>query len=194
MRILVLFSHPVPESYGAALHRAVIDGLEATGHVVDDCDLYAEGFNPVMDCQERRGYHACPENIEPVKGYVDRLLAAEILVIVSPIWNFGWPAILKGYMDRIFLPDVSFTLREGRVRGALTNIKRVVVITTYGSTRWQAWLLGDPPRKYVLRVLRSVTDFKAPITYLAQYGMNRTTFVSRQNFLERVRIMIATLK
>jgi NAD(P)H dehydrogenase (quinone) len=193
MRALVVFSHPVPESFGGALHAAVVEELVGAGHQVDDCDLNAEAFDPVMNGDERRGYHTIPDNTAPVQGYVDRLLAAEMLVIVSPIWNFGWPAILKGYLDRVFLPDISFKLREGRVRGSLTNIKRVMVITTYGATRWQAWMMGDPPRKYVLRTLRSVTDFKASVSYLAQYDMNRCSQRHRARFLARVRLAVAAL-
>jgi putative NADPH-quinone reductase len=49
MRVLVLFSHPRPESFNAATHAAVLKGLRAAGHEVDDCDLYAEGFPPLAD-------------------------------------------------------------------------------------------------------------------------------------------------
>jgi len=48
MRVMVLFAHPVETSFGAALHRAVVSNLQAAGHEVDDCDLYAENFNPVL--------------------------------------------------------------------------------------------------------------------------------------------------
>jgi NAD(P)H dehydrogenase (quinone) len=186
-RALVLYAHPNPESYGAALHAAVVETLKAKGYAVDDCDLYAEDFQPVLTRQERIGYHSIPENIAPVADYVHRLRNAEILVVVTPIWNFGWPAILKGFFDRVFLPGVSFDLKDGTVSGALTNIKRVVFVTTYGGSRLRALLVGDPPRKVATRVLRGVTAFKAPILYLAHYDMNRSTDQSRAAFLDRVR-------
>jgi NAD(P)H dehydrogenase (quinone) len=190
MRALVLFAHPDPESYGAALHGVVIETLRAQGHVVDDCDLYAEQFQPVLSREERRGYHQSPANREPVADYVERLQSAEMLVLVTPVWNFGWPAILKGFLDRVFLPEVSFRIRDGRVTGALTNIRQVIVVTTYGGSRWRAFLVGDPPRKLATRVLRAVTGFGAPVLYLAHYDMNRSSDVSRAAFLEKVRARI----
>jgi NAD(P)H dehydrogenase (quinone) len=187
MRVLVLYAHPNPESYGAALHGAVLEALTAAGHTIDDCDLYAEGFDPVLSLAEREGYHAVPANTASVASDVARLRRAEILVIVAPVWNFGWPAILKGYIDRVFLPGVSFVIEDGRVAGALTHIQHLVVVTTYGASRWRAWLMGDPPRKVVTRMLRGVIGLRKPITYLAHYDMNRSTPASRAAFLTKVR-------
>jgi NAD(P)H dehydrogenase (quinone) len=187
MRVMVLFSHPVPDSYGAALHQATLESLRASGHQVDNCDLYAENFQPVMSCEERRNYHNSLANTGPVASYVERLRKAEMLVVVSPIWNFGWPAILKGFFDRVFLPDVSFSMYEGQARGVLTNISRIVVVTTYGGSRFRAFLVGDPPRKIAQRSLKAVTAFKAPVTYLAHYDMNRSTPETRARFITKVR-------
>jgi NAD(P)H dehydrogenase (quinone) len=193
MRVLVLYAHPNPESYGAALHAAVIDELTRAGHDVDDCDLHAEAFQPVLSRQERVGYHDVERNIEPVADHVARLRRAGALVIVTPVWNFGWPAILKGYFDRVFLPGVSFRLENGKVSGALTNIRRVMVVTTYGGSRWRAFMVGDPPRKIATRVLRAVTGFTARTDYLAHYDMNRSTDVTRAAFAAKVRAAVAKL-
>jgi putative NADPH-quinone reductase len=193
MRVLVLYCHPNPESYGAALHRAVVDALTAAGHAVDDCDLYAEGFDPVLSRQERVGYHDLATNTAPVQTHVDRLRAAEALVLVFPVWNFGLPALLKGYLDRVFLPGVSFGLVDGRTQGLLTHIRRIAVVTTYGASRWRAFLMGDPPRRFCTRVLRAVTRFSASVTYLAHYDMNRATDATRTAFLAEVRARLARL-
>jgi putative NADPH-quinone reductase len=193
MHVLVLFAHPVVESYGAALHAAVVDELRRAGHVVDDCDLYAEDFQPVLTADERRGYHDLAGNRAPVAAHVERLARAEALVIVTPVWNFGWPAILKGYFDRVFLPGVSFRIDNGKVAGALTQIRRLVIVTTYGGSRWRALMVGDPPRKIATRVLRAVTGFRARVTYLAHYDMNRSTDATRMRFLAQVRAAVAKL-
>ena len=118
--------------------------------------------------------------------YVERLKAADALVIVCPVWNFGFPAILKGFLDRVFIPGVSFSLDNGRARGELRNIGRVVMITSYGGSRWRALMMGDPPRKVVTRMIRSAVRPFARIRYLAHYGMNQSTEVSRTAFLQRV--------
>src|SRR5690242_17711876 len=84
MRVLVVYSHPVETSFNASLHRDVVDRLRAAGHDVDDCDLYAEDFDPVMRRAERLGYHDVPHNREPVREHVERLLRAEAIVFCFP--------------------------------------------------------------------------------------------------------------
>ena len=129
MRVLVLFAHPLESSFGAALHAKSVQSLRARGHEVDDCDLYAEGFDPVMTRQDRIEYFDLSVNRRRVALYVDRLLAADALVFSFPVWNMGLPAILKGFVDKVFLPGVSFDIgldlgacpdsiqRDGAVKG-----------------------------------------------------------------------------
>lgn len=160
--------------------------LEAGGHRVDLQDLHAEGFDPVLGRAERVGYHDVPANREPVSDEVHRLEAAEALVLVFPVWNYGYPAILKGWFDRVFLPGVSFTIDAGRVRPALGNIRRLAVVTTYGGDRLRTWLAGDPPRRVAGRHLRWLVRRGAPYDYLALYDMNRADAARRAAFLDRV--------
>ena len=184
-RALVLFAHPCAESFSAALHATVVTQLTAGGWQVDDCDLNAEGFNPVLSAAERRAYHDVGPNIDPVAPYVDRLRAAEALVLVFPVWNFGFPAILKGFFDRVFLPGVSFRLENGLVTPNLTHIRKLAAVTTYGGSRMRAFLAGDPPRKVVTRAVWHVCR-PEKMDYLALYDMNRATDMQRQRFLDQV--------
>ena len=191
-RALVLYAHPCEESFASALHRTIVETLGARGWDVDDCDLYAEGFQPTLTPEERRGYHDEPTNADPVRPYVERLTAAEALVFSFPVWNFGYPAILKGFLDRVFLPGVSFTLVDGKVRPNLTHIKRLAAVTTYGGTRLRAFGAGDPPRKHFTRAVRYLTQ-PTRMRYLALYDMNRATQAKRATFLDRVRREMETL-
>jgi putative NADPH-quinone reductase len=184
-RALVLSAHPVPDSYNAALHARTVDTLTARGWEIDDCDLYAEGFDPVLSEAERRSYHEEPTNIEPVREYVDRLRAADALILVFPVWNFGYPAMLKGFLDRVFLPGVSFKLVDGKVKPNLTRIRRLAAVTTYGGTRLRAVLAGDPPRACVTRAIRYVCQPRS-LRYLALYDMNRASDATRAAHLDRV--------
>ncbi|MDF0596202.1 NAD(P)H-dependent oxidoreductase [Psychromarinibacter halotolerans] len=185
-RALVLYAHPVPESFNAAVHTTVVDTLTARGWEVDDCDLNAEGFFPVLTELERRGYHDQPANIEPVKDYVDRVRACDALVMVFPVWNFGYPAILKGFLDRVFLPGVSFKLQDGGVRPGLTNIKKLAACTTYGGTRFRAMMNGDPPRKCVTRAVWYACGMPKK-RYVALYDMNNNTDTQLTAHLDRVK-------
>ncbi|MEM1428210.1 MAG: NAD(P)H-dependent oxidoreductase [Pseudomonadota bacterium] len=184
-RALVLFAHPCPESFSAALHAKVVSTLDARGWSVDDCDLYAEDFAPALTEAERRGYHEVGLNLAPVAGYVERLRAADALVLVFPVWNFGYPAILKGFLDRVFLPGVSFRLEDGFVKPNLTHIRRLAAVTTYGGTRLRALMVGDPPRRCVTRAVWHVCRPRK-MRYLALYDMNRASDAKRAAFLDRV--------
>ncbi|MFK0164928.1 NAD(P)H-dependent oxidoreductase [Rhizobium sp. NPDC090279] len=186
MKVLVLHSHPVEESYGAALHRQTLASLKRGGHEVDDCNLYAEGFDPVLSRHDRLIYHDYPENTEALKSYVERLERAEALVIVTPVWNFGFPAILKGYFDRVWLPGVSFELVDGKVRSKLQHIRKLGAVLTYGADPFRAFIAGNPPKKIVKRVLRAQIKPFAPVVFLAHYDMNRSTETSRKEFLAKV--------
>ena len=182
---MVLAAHPVPDSFNQALHVETVRTLQARGWSVDDCDLYAEGFNPVMSEAERRGYHDIPDNTAPVQDYVARLQAADALVMVFPVWNFGYPAMLKGFLDRVFLPGVSFRVDAGKVVPNLTRIRRLAAVTTYGGTRLRAMLCGDPPRKCVTRAVWHVCRPRTT-KYLALYDMNRASDTARRRFLDHV--------
>lgn len=184
-RAMILSAHPCGESFSQALHRAVVETLGKRGWQVDDCDLYAEGFQPVLTAEERRAYHDTAANTAPVAAYVDRLRAAQALVLVFPVWNFGFPAILKGFFDRVFLPGVSFRLQDGKVVPNLQNIRRLAAVTTYGGTRLRAFLAGDPPRHIVNRAVWHVCR-PDRTRYLALYDMNRATDADRARFLSRV--------
>lgn len=186
MRVLVLYAHPVETSYCAALHRATVEALATAGYEVDDCDLYAEGFNPVMSRQERLEYHDETACTKPVQEYVDRLRAAEALVICTPVWNYGYPAILKGFLDRVFLPGVSFKLVNGKAAPNLQHIKKIAAVTTYGGSRFRTMLMGDAPRKMFKRTLRAIVYPFARAKYLALYDLNRADDAARIAFLEKV--------
>ena len=86
IRFLVVYAHPVEDSYQAALHRCVVKTLIEVGHQVDDCDLYAEGFQPVLSWQERQNYYNTNKNRTLVTGEINRLIACEGIVLVFPTW------------------------------------------------------------------------------------------------------------
>ncbi|MEO1308781.1 MAG: NAD(P)H-dependent oxidoreductase [Pseudomonadota bacterium] len=185
-RALVLFAHPCAESYSAALHGQVLESLRGRGWEVDDCDLNAEGFNPVLSADERRAYHDEAADRPVLQSYIDRIRAADALVMVFPVWNFGYPAILKGFLDRVFLPGVSFRLEDGRVRPNLTHVQKLAAVTTYGGTRMRAYFAGDPPRHCVTRAVWHVCRPKK-MRYLALYDMNRADEARRSQFLTKVK-------
>ena len=188
MRFLVIYAHPVEGSFQSALHRCAVDTLIAAGHEVDDCDLYAENFQPVLTAGERRAYHSPTPDTASVVREIERLRRAEGLVFVFPTWWFGMPAILKGYIDRVWVPGVAFELRYGRTMPLLRHIRRFGVITTYGSPWWiNKFVTHDPNRHALMHGLRYLVSRQARTLWLALYGMDFRTESSRKKFLDKVR-------
>jgi putative NADPH-quinone reductase len=188
MRVLILYANPVDKSFGAALRARAVETLRSQGHDVDDCDLYREAFDPVLSARERIDYNNTKVNQGGVAVYAERLLAADGLVLIYPVWNEGFPAILKGFFDRVFIPGVSFnTDPNGVAMPNLGNLKKLAAVCTYGAGRLSTLLLGDPPRRIVKRLLRALPGHSVRCDYLAHYGMNRSTPEQRAAFLARVK-------
>jgi NAD(P)H dehydrogenase (quinone) len=187
MRVFILYANPSDKSFGAALHRRVIETLQSRHHLVDDCDLYADAFNPVMSRQERENYHDTTGNLSEIAPLAGRLTAAQGLVFVYPVWNEGFPAILKGFFDRVFIPGVSFKMNaDGSVTPSLGNLTKLAAVCTYGADRISTFLLGDPPRRVVKRLVRAMPGHSIRCDYLAHYNMNNTTPERRARFLNKV--------
>jgi putative NADPH-quinone reductase len=194
MRVMVLHAHPVETSFNRALYNAVLETLRANGHEVDPVNLYDEGFDPVLSREGRLNYHEVPDNITPdLKPYVDRLMAAEALVVVFPVWNYGFPAILKGYFDRVFMPGVSFVLEggdgpdQGTLKPNLKHIRKVAFVTSYGGNRWRTWVMGDPPRRMAKRWGWVTFGGRLPPKYLALYDLNNVTPDGLRRFIDKVK-------
>ena len=187
MRFLIIYAHPSPSSFVGALFRRVIEIVRERGHDVDELDLYAEKFDPVMSRRTYQNYLDTTANREEVAPYVKRLLAAEALVLVHPVWHDGIPAILKGFIDRVFLPGVIFEIDEnGLFQPRLQNIRRLVAVATYGASRRRTSYVGDLPRRFFLRNLGTLIAPGASVEYLADYGLDTATPAQRARFSARV--------
>ena len=92
MRVLVVYAHPSPNSFAAAVVMA--------GHQVDDLDLYAEEFQPVLTREEREVHYNAGGNFTGVAAMCNAC-RADALVLCFPTWWYGMPAILKGWFDRV---------------------------------------------------------------------------------------------
>jgi len=187
LRILIVFAHPLETSFISALHARVVEILRAGGHVVDDLDLHAEKFDPVMSREGLLRYIDTKTNTREVEAYVERLRAAEALVLVFPVWFDGLPAILQGYFQRVFLPGVSVRIDEaGLFHPNLQNIRRMAAVCAYGECRRDVAAKGDPPRRFVRGNIRALIDPKGRFEYLALYDMNFNAAPRRAAFMKRV--------
>ena len=184
----MVYAHPVPDSFGAAVRDRVLAGLAAGGHDATLVDLYAEGFDPRLTAWERRHHHAPPVAKPAIAEHARLLAGCDALVLVHPTWWGGQPAILKGWFDRVWVEGVAYTLPEGadRIRPQLTNVRRLVVVTTHGSSKLTNVVQGEPGKRIVMRGLRLLCHPLCRSSWVALYGMDGATPERRAAFLDRV--------
>jgi putative NADPH-quinone reductase len=196
MRVLVIYCHPNPESFTATIQAEAIEALSRAGHDVRVADLYAEGFNPVMSREERLGYHTQGANEAPVASELERLRWAEALVFIYPTWWYGQPAMLKGWLDRVWVPHATFTLpTEGRAIGrVLTNIRVMAVVTTLGSPNWWWLVVGEPGRRILLRGMAVLCSPRIKRHWVALHSIDSASEDERRTFLARVRRTMGELE
>ncbi len=163
----MVVAHPLADSLTAHIADHAAGGLAARGHVVRRRDLYAEGFDPRLGPGERGAYYG--DAFEDHAG----LQQAAALVLVFPTWWFGMPAILKGWIDRSFLPGVAFdhTPGGGPMIPRLHGLRQVLALTTLGSPWWVDRLVLRRPMARVLKwgVVRPCAP-KAQVRLLPLYA------------------------
>jgi NAD(P)H dehydrogenase (quinone) len=190
MKTLIIHTHPNPQSYNGSLFRAVRQTLQTSGHELQVLDLYAEQFDPVLSLPERTAYMREPGWVEArVQNHVDALRWAEHLVFVHPTWWYGPPAMLKGWLERVWLPGVAFTTATQKgetIAPGLQHIKRLTVITTGGAPWWFLKFIGDPHRKLFTRGLRVLLAKRCKVTWMQLHNMDVVTQQDREHFLEKV--------
>jgi NAD(P)H dehydrogenase (quinone) len=153
VRCLVVIAHPIQESLCHSLATKAIEELGAAGHEVLIEDLYRNDFAAPLTVAERSSYYSqCYETVS-VQPEVDRLLSAEALVLCFPTWWFGFPAILKGWFDRVWGPCVAYDHATdlGPIKPRLHKLRKVLVVTTLGAPWWVDWLVMHQPVKRVLK-------------------------------------------
>lgn len=145
MSTLIVHSHPEPTSFNAQLTETARQTLQQAGHSVEVADLYGEGFDPVeraaqypqrLDAErfsplaEQR--HAWQNRVLPtdVQKQIDRLEAADLLILQFPLWWHGPPAMLKGWLDRVLISGGLYTSRMRYDNGYFKGRRALISVTT----------------------------------------------------------------
>ncbi|MFC4352584.1 NAD(P)H-dependent oxidoreductase [Fodinicurvata halophila] len=148
-RALVVFTHPEPHSFNGTLKDKAVDTLTERGYRVEVSDLYGEGFDPAegpahygerADRQvfaplaEQRRASAHGTLAPEVQREINRLERADLVVFQFPLWWHAQPAILKGWMDRVFVNGGLYTSSMRYNRGYFRGRRALVSVTTGGPT------------------------------------------------------------
>jgi putative NADPH-quinone reductase len=187
-----VYAHPLPDSLVAAALDRVLRGLATAGADVRVNDLYADGFEPEFTAHDK-ATHKDPGVVPELQVYVDDLTWCDTLVLVYPTWWSGQPAILKGWIDRVWVNGVAWELPEGanRLRPALRDVRRLVAVTTHGSSKWVNAVQGEGGKRTFTRSIRAMCHPRARTTWIALYGVDRCGPDERADFLDRVEERIA---
>lgn len=145
MHVLIVYAHNEPASFNAAMKDLAVTTLTGAGHQVVVSDLYAQGFNPVagpldftgrgdssrFDLGTEQAHAAKTRGFAPdVQAEIDKLLAAELLILQFPFWWYSVPAILKGWIDRVFAFGVAYDFGRTWDRGVFTGRRAMLSFTT----------------------------------------------------------------
>lgn len=132
MKVMVIYAHPYDKSYNHAILESTLEGLKEGNHEIDLVDLNKDGFNPVMTCEELHAHCICNKPIDPkVLDYQSRIEAAQHLVFIFPMWYQSGPAILKGFLDKVFSNGWAYKHFPGKhtAVGQLTHLNATVIST-----------------------------------------------------------------
>ncbi len=152
MKILIVYAHPEPLSFNAALKNLAVEVLTGANHQVVISDLYAMNFDPAggpVDFSEREDpqcfryqreqIHATAKNlfVPELKAEMDKLVWADFAIFQFPLWWFSLPAILKGWVDRVFAMGFSYNIGQAYEKGIFRGKRAMLSFTT-----------GGPPATY----------------------------------------------
>lgn len=148
MNALIVLAHPEPDSFNAHLACLAADTLRLTGHIVEISDLYAQDFDPregperypllqdqhFFDSQAQQRFSSNNDSLpEDVSAEVEKIRRADLIIVQFPLWWFGVPAILKGWMDRVFVYGCLYTSASRHDTGVCRG-KKVAFCVTTGSS------------------------------------------------------------
>ncbi|GMK37771.1 NAD(P)H dehydrogenase (quinone) [Paenibacillus sp. CCS19] len=164
MKTLIIYTHPNRHSLSHAFLQQTLQGLQENPHVEEEdiqvLDLYGEGFDPILvfnDQKRRRDMHVEPT----LEKYRNQLLWADRIVMIYPIWWGRPPAMLLGYIDRMFASNFAYREKGGLLPEGLLKGKSVVCISTMkGPTLYPLLWLGNAHKTLMRRALFSYVGIK----------------------------------
>lgn len=147
MHVLIIYAHPEPASFNAALLEARVPGLSALDHTVEVSDLYRMKFDPVLKGEDYFD-RVDPSHVSPytealhaaetgsfspdILAEMEKVRRADLLIFQFPLWFSSWPAIMKGWVDRVFQAGFAFR-NDAMYETGLLRKKRAFLVITVGT-------------------------------------------------------------
>ena len=152
-------------------------------------DLYEEKFEPALSVKERQSYYGESYDSSNVAAQVNRLQEAEALVLLFPTWWFGFPAMLKGWFDRVWVPGIAYDHASdfGLIKPRLDSLRKVLVITTLGAPWWVDRVVMRQPLKRILKfALLGACAKDSKLKYLSLYNSEKLDEMKIEQFKSKI--------
>ncbi|RUF23377.1 flavodoxin family protein [Pseudomonas aeruginosa] len=211
MKIVIVYAHPVPESLNASLRDAMARRLESQGHTVQVSDLYAMGWKAALDGEDflnrppgapldlirdsKRAYVEGQQSPD-IAAEQEKLLAADAVIFQFPLWWFSMPAILKGWVERVFAHGFAYGVGEHSAQrwgdrygeGVMSGKRAMLVVTAGGwASHYGARGINGPIDDLLFPIQHGVLYYPgfAVLPPFVSYGVNRG-HVSQSQYLDTV--------
>lgn len=211
MNVLIIFAHHEPSSFSAAMLETAVAALRESGHHVEVSDLHEMRFDPVSDrrnfnsvfdasrlSQQAEELHASRIGgfAPDVRAEMAKLVRCDLLVFHFPLWWLGMPAILKGYVDRVFAVGVAYGGGRYFDGGVMRGKRAMCVVTVGGLPREYDGSGHYAPIDTVLypvhRGIFEFTGFEVLPPFVA-YGPNRVGASGRRSMLAELQQRMASI-
>jgi NAD(P)H dehydrogenase (quinone) len=211
MNVFIVHAHHEPTSFNGAMTRLAVEVLEKAGHSVVVSDLHAMGFDPVSDRrnftsiadplrlrqQTEEAYASANDTFaRDLQAEMDKVARCDVLIFQFPIWWLGLPAILKGWVDRVFAVGRAYGGGRWFAGGVFAGKRAMCSVTTGGLPAVYSEAGHYPPINEVLLPIHlgifAFTGFTV-IEPFVVYGPNRVSEQERAAYLDRYRDRLLTL-
>lgn len=190
-QVLIINGHPDNQSYNYALSEAYKSGVNKTNSELTQINISDLEFNPNLTFGYRKRMELEPDLVKAI----DKIKKADHIVWIFPMWWYGSPALMKGFIDRTFLPGVAYQPIEGKaIPKKLFKGKSARVIITADTPRWYDFLIMKRPtiNQFKKGTLQFCGISKVKVTYIAPIKDSSSDF--REKWLRKVSLLGENLK
>jgi NAD(P)H dehydrogenase (quinone) len=190
-QVLIINGHPDKQSYNYALSEAYLRGASKTNSVLTQINIADLEFNPNLVFGYRKRTELEPDLLDAI----EKIKKADHIVWIFPMWWYGYPALMKGFIDRTFLPGITFEPIEGKAMPRkLLKGKTARIIITADTPKWYDYLFMKSPliNQFKKGTLEFCGISPVKVTYISPVKNSNTDY--REKWLEKISLLGEKLK
>lgn len=185
-QVLIVNGHPDKESFNYALSEAYVKGVNKTNSILSKINISDLEFNPNLAFGYRKRMELEPDLVDAI----DNIKKADHIVWIFPMWWYGYPALMKGFIDRTFLPGITYQPMEGKpLPKKLLKGKSARLIITADTPKWYDFLIMKRPaiNQFKKGTLQFCGINSVKVTYIAPIKNSSPDF--REKWLKKIHLL-----